>query len=206
MKKIVAIALLAGLLAAPIAALVPFNGVDGPSSDLTRKKKKRAAPLAKPSPTPAPTVAVPVVDPQSFNGRVLGSHNSERKRMGIAPLIWNAALASQAGSWAQSLAAKGIFEHSRGRGNVGENLWMGTSGYYAPEAMIGAFVDEKQYFRPGKFPDVSSTGKWADVGHYTQLIWPGTREVGCAKATGNGRDVLVCRYAPAGNVIGQQVP
>jgi hypothetical protein len=43
------------------------------------------------------------------------------------------------------------------------------------------------------------------VGHYTQLIWPTTREVGCAVAKGQGNDVLVCRYAPAGNVLGEKI-
>jgi uncharacterized protein YkwD len=142
----------------------------------------------------------------SFAQRLLNAHNAERSRIGIAPLSWSPDLATQAQVWADSLARRGVFEHSKERGEAGENLWMGTSGYYAPEAMIGAFVGEGQYFRSGKFPDVSSTGRWQDVGHYTQLIWPATRQVGCALAEGNGRDVLVCRYFPAGNWMGQQVP
>ena len=142
----------------------------------------------------------------SFDARILAAHNAERARMGIQPLRWNPMLAAQAGVWARDLASRGAFEHARDRLGAGENLWMGTSGYYSPEAMIGAFIAEKQYFRPGKFPEVSSSGRWQDVGHYTQLIWAGTTEVGCAAATGNGRDVLVCRYLPAGNVIGQAVP
>lgn len=142
----------------------------------------------------------------SFEGRILAAHNAERVRMGIKPLSWNPMLAAQAGVWARDLAARGAFEHSKNRFGAGENLWMGTSGRYAPEAMIGAFISEKQYFRPGKFPKVSSSGRWQDVGHYTQLIWAATSDVGCAMATGKGRDVLVCRYYPAGNMIGQPVP
>lgn len=219
MKKAVTALVLAGLCAVPLAALVPLGGgmsSDRADAEVTRKKtKKRTTVAAKPTPAPTPTTAaspapppVPVVtiDPQSFEGRILAAHNAERKLLGIAPLVWSTKLAGQAKSWADNLAAKGLFEHSSNRDNAGENLWAGTSGYYGPEAMIGAFIGEKQYFRPGKFPDVSSTGRWSDVGHYTQLIWRGTRELGCAKATGNGRDVLVCRYYPAGNVIGDRVP
>ena len=144
--------------------------------------------------------------PGSFDARILSAHNQERVRMGIQPLEWSVGLEFQAKVWADSLARRGVFEHAKERFGAGENLWMGTAGAYQPEQMIGSFINEKQYFRPGKFPEVSSTGRWQDVGHYTQLIWAGTRQVGCAKATGNGRDVLVCRYFPAGNVIGQPVP
>lgn len=141
-----------------------------------------------------------------FAARVLASHNAERARLGIAPLAWSPILAGQARAWAGELAARGVLAHSRNRGGAGENLWMGTSGAFAPEAMIGYFIDERRHFRPGRFPEVSRTGRWSDVGHYTQLIWPATREVGCALAQARGRDVLVCRYSPAGNIIGQRVP
>jgi uncharacterized protein YkwD len=201
MKNAVLAAALLVLVAVPLTASAPRDA-ETLKAELARKKKRTLPP-------PPPTVRLSTIvalDPQSFQGRLLATHNAERKRMGIAPLVWSPVLANQATGWAQNLASRGAFEHSAGRGDVGENLWMGTSGYFQPEAMIGAFVGEKQYFRPGKFPCVSTTGKWSDVGHYTQLIWPGTKEVGCAKATGRGNDVLVCRYAPAGNVMGQQVP
>jgi uncharacterized protein YkwD len=153
-------------------------------------------------------LAVPALaqSPGSLSDRLLAAHNAERAKLGIAPLRWSTALEAQARVWADTLARRGTFEHSRDRNGAGENLWAGTSGYYAPEAMIGAFIGEKQYFRPGRFPDVSSSGRWQDVGHYTQLIWPASQQLGCALATGGGRDVLVCRYYPAGNMVGDQVP
>ncbi len=64
---------------------------------------------------------------------------------------------------------------------------------------------ERDKFRAGTFPQVSRTGNWADVGHYTQLIWPRTQEVGCAVAKGAVNDVLVCRYSPAGNIVGETI-
>ena len=141
-----------------------------------------------------------------FVARILAAHNQERTRIGEQPLTWSPRLAAQARVWAQSLAARGAFEHSRDRAGAGENLWMGTPGYFEPEDMIGSFIREGRNFRPGAFPDVSRTGNWADVGHYTQLIWPATREVGCAIAEGRGNEVLVCRYFPSGNWVGQKVP
>ena len=42
------------------------------------------------------------------------------------------------------------------------------------------------------------------TGHFTQLIWVGSRDVGIAKAVGkNGAHFVVARYYPAGNVLGQ---
>lgn len=138
--------------------------------------------------------------------RWLAAHNQERAQLSMAPLRWSARLAAEAKSWADLLARRGTFEHAAERDGAGENLWWGTSGFFAADDMIGAFLAEKRNFRAGRFPDVSRDGNWAAVGHYSQIIWPGTREVGCALAQGNGRDVLVCRYWPAGNVMGQQVP
>ena len=147
------------------------------------------------------------VDPApSFEDRILSEHNRERAALGLAPLAWDDTLAQSAQRWADYLAATGRFEHAPENRNApeGENLWAGTRGYYAPEAMVDAWIREKKYFRPGLFPDNSITGRVEDVGHYTQLVWRATTEVGCAHAAGQAEDILVCRYAAAGNYRGER--
>ena len=42
------------------------------------------------------------------------------------------------------------------------------------------------------------------TGHYTQMVWKGTTEVGCATASGTELTYLVCRYSPPGNIVGQK--
>jgi hypothetical protein len=142
-----------------------------------------------------------------FAGRLLAAHNQARAEKGLPPLQWSASLAAAAQPWARTVAGDGKLRHSdkATRPGQGENIWMGTSEFYDLEHMMARFVDEKRVFRPGTFPKVSTTGKWEDVAHYTQIIWPATTEVGCALATANDRDALVCRYSPPGNVFDQPV-
>jgi hypothetical protein len=139
---------------------------------------------------------------------LLGAHNRERALIRVPPLAWDPMLAGAAAAYAGRLAAQGALRHSprEARPGQGENLWMGTRGGFSPAQMVANWAAEKRWFRPGLFPRVSSTGNWADVGHYSQMIWPTTRRLGCAIAVGPRADVLVCRYAPAGNIDGRRVP
>lgn len=143
----------------------------------------------------------------SFAARLLAAHNEERDRAGLPRLSWSNKLAQDAQDWAEHLSRKGTLQHADGdrRRNMGENLWMGSAGYYSAEDMVGGFIAERAKFRPGTFPQVSRTGNWSDVGHYTQVIWPRTTEVGCAVAKGAVNDFLVCRYNPPGNMFGEKV-
>lgn len=164
------------------------------------------------------TAAAPPVIRQEWDGarannrsgfaeRIIASHNAERTRLRLPTLTWNRDLADQADRYARGLARTGSFQHSSSveRPGQGENLWRGTQGAYSIEEMMGHFIDERRDFRPGVFPAVASRGNWSAVSHYTQIIWPTTREVGCAMASRGGTDWLVCRYAPMGNIVGQRV-
>jgi len=140
--------------------------------------------------------------------RLVAAHNAVRASAGTQPIAWDPLLAAGAQAYAQRLAATRTFQHSdrRVRPGIGENLWMGTGGAFSPEQMVGNWASEKQWFRPGIFPNVSRTGNWHDVGHYTQMIWPRTTRVGCAIRSSSRNDYLVCRYSPGGNVMGFAVP
>ena len=142
-----------------------------------------------------------------FNQRLLAEHNAARVAAGVAPLAWNASLAADARVWANQLAATGRFEHSPdepGKEPQGENLWAGTPRAYSPEAMVDLWTAEKGDYRPGVFPNNSRSGDVEHVGHYTQLIWRDSRQVGCATAVGAHEEFLVCRYSQPGNVYGER--
>lgn len=144
---------------------------------------------------------------QSAESQWLDEHNKARTEFGVAPLVWSDKLSKDAENWAAKLAREGRLYHSPrdARRGSGENLWMGSTGWFRPTQMTDGFIDEKRYFRPGVFPNVSTTGKWSDVGHYTAIVWPETKQVGCALAKGPRMDVLVCRYYPAGNIVGTEL-
>ena len=153
----------------------------------------------------------PIVRPsprRSIAAPLLAAHNRERAAVGSPPLAWDPALAAAAAGLCQpnwpARAAFAIRTRTQ-RPGQGENLWIGTRGAYPVEAMVGAWISERRLFRPGRFPDVSRTGRWSDVGHYTAIIWPATSHVGCGIGRSARWDVLVCRYAPAGNVDGVAV-
>ena len=165
----------------------------------------------------AAALANPVTGSMPWSGRpaprgedalkatMIAGHNRARAQYGVAPLRWNEALARDAAVYAAVLARTYRFRHDPQHGRAmkqGENLFTGTRGAYRYGEMVGLWIDERREFRPGRFPSVSVTGDWSRVGHYTQIIWPTTRLVGCATASSRRSDYLVCRYWPAGNVVG----
>lgn len=143
-----------------------------------------------------------------FGMRVVAIHNQVRIAEGVGPVTWDRSLAAAADGYAQQLATGGSWGHSPNalRDGQGENLWMGTRGAFSVDQMVWAWASERSMFRRGAFPAVSRTGRWEDVGHYTQMIWPRSTRVGCAIRSSSRNDYLVCRYSPGGNVMGFPVP
>lgn len=136
---------------------------------------------------------------------VIDAHNRARGQFGVAPLAWSDALANDAMAHAQYMASTGIYGHDQTPGRrkkSGENLWRGPRGVFSYDVMIGVMIAEAKDFRPGVFPNISRTGVWNDVAHYTQIVWPTTTSVGCALASSATNDYFVCRYSPTGNKDG----
>ena len=165
-------------------------------------------PLGERAPWSARQV-VPIAPPRSarpsdpIETRLLAAHNAERARVGAPPLVWSDELEAESRNWARELVATGGFAHDPSPHGHGENLWTGWGGRaFTPEEMVAEWIAKKRQYRPGVFPNVSRTGNWVDVGHYTQVVWSGTTHVGCAVASRADRSVLACRYSPPGNIDG----
>lgn len=135
--------------------------------------------------------------------RLLDAHNAERARVGAPPLIWEEQLEREARAWARALLRNGEFRHDPAQHGHGENLWTGWGPrVWTPEDMVGEWAAEQRDYRHAIFPDVSRTGDWTAVGHYTQIVWSRTTHVGCAVLKRRDRTVLACRYSPPGNIDG----
>lgn len=144
---------------------------------------------------------------------VLQAHNIARSKLGIPDLTWNYVL----GNVAQDYADKCEWKHNENRQSqyayqssswsypsVGENIAASSAGWKSVGAMVNTWIDESSYW---KYPNHCDAGKVC--GHYTQVIWSGTEQIGCGLARcaslGGLRnaDYLVCDYTPAGNFVGR---
>jgi hypothetical protein len=163
------------------------------------------------------------------------AHNVARAELsveeGLNPplpdLTWSEDLADFAQEWADTLANSancGTIFH-RDQRMYGENIaFHGTTARgeeYAPEEAVASWVAEVACWEYGtilgnRAPSASSEScdqmcvdeqHSSGCGHYTQVVWRNTREVGCGYATCNdGRfndAIWVCNYNPPGNFVGQ---
>jgi uncharacterized protein YkwD len=123
------------------------------------------------------------------------AHRQVRVRHCAPPLRWSDKLAAVARSWAKKLASHGCaLQHSRGA--FGENLASGTSGSLDPASVVGMWAAEEKGY------NFSRGGFSMTTGHFTQVVWRATTELGCARASCGSLDVFVCEYGPPGNVEG----
>ena len=114
----------------------------------------------------------------------------------LAHLTWSDELATGAQAWADHLreTKKCGLMHSDTR--LGENL-AGGKGVDARRA-VQIWASES-----GKFRWVPVYEFDRSSGHYSQLVWRKTTQVGCGRATCGSKAVVVCRYNPPGNHIGR---
>jgi hypothetical protein len=145
--------------------------------------------------------------PDKTSERLLAAHNAARQEAGVPLLLWDRRLAASAAAYGPVLAKLKQLVHAprTGRENERENLLRTAKGRYKPEQMVGVWLAERRHFQPGIFPNVSKTGNWADVAHYSQMVWRTTKRVGCAIHTEGKWDYLICRYSPPGNTDGRRV-
>lgn len=136
----------------------------------------------------------------------LDHHNKARKDVGTPPLEWSAELAKHAQAWADELARRDCaFEHRPSSGewadSYGENIFWGSASSYTLLSASESWYSEIKDYKHGPLSDAN----WKGVGHYTQMVWRTTTQVGIGIATCKAGEVLiVANYNPPGNYWGQK--
>jgi pathogenesis-related protein 1 len=136
------------------------------------------------------------------------AHNAWRRRAGAPSLRWAADLATRAQARAAYLAAHGcVMEHGPLPEDVGENLYyagpLHTEGRDDAQVVVTAteVVDAWGAESADYSPADDTCAATRECGHYTQIVWPTTEEVGCGMSVcPTLAQVWVCNYRPAGNI------
>ena len=137
---------------------------------------------------------------------ILNHHNRARALLGIPPLTWNAELSAYAQEWANYLvySNNNEIEHRSSLGkntrDFGENIFWGSNfdSFSVLNASESWYEEKGSYiYQPVSYANFHGTG------HYTQMIWSNTKQIGVGVAKGtDGSIIVVANYYPAGNVIG----
>jgi pathogenesis-related protein 1 len=143
---------------------------------------------------------------------IVRAHNRWRGRAGVPPLAWAADLAARAQSRATYLAGHGCgIEHGPLPADVGENVaWVGPLqaagrknelSAVTPTWIVDAWGAESADYSPER--DACAPNR--TCGHYTQIVWATTAQVGCGMAVcPTLGQIWVCNYRPRGNVRGRR--
>jgi len=131
---------------------------------------------------------------------VINRHNEIRAEVFTdAPMSWSNEIEKSAQSYADTLGAKGVMEHDSQR-LYGENLAISSTSLSYTKATDMWYGEKKDY--------TYGNGFKSETGHYTQIIWKKSTQLGCASAVfqqgdWKGGTIVVCRYSPAGNYNGE---
>ena len=120
----------------------------------------------------------------------------------LPAVTWSDTVAASAQAWADELATTqncGLRHESQNL--YGENLAAGTN--LTPAAAVELWAGEEHLYSWS--PSYSMADFNAGSGHYTQLVWRESVQIGCAIARCDRSVVISCRYSPPGNVINQPV-
>ncbi|HEB69954.1 MAG TPA: SCP-like extracellular [Desulfobulbus sp.] len=148
-------------------------------------------------------------EPAAMRG-MTAAHNAIRSELAIAPLVWSDTLAEYAGNRAADLAKTGCRMRHGPSGRYGENLYWASAVQWSngrrevqdikPQHVAASWAREKKDYDRQK----KKCAPGAVCGHYTQMIWRDSKELGCGMAVcADKGQIWVCNYNPPGNYIGQ---
>lgn len=147
---------------------------------------------------------------------VVDKHNMLRRQenaSNIQHMVWNDPIASMAQTWANTCKwAHGNLNATGLRyDKLGQNIFLIKGfGKFSVDAAITAWYNEKTDYNY----DALSCNKGKMCGHYTQVVWASSIQVGCGLTNCSvlnrpnavnltNATLFVCNYGPAGNIVGK---
>lgn len=136
----------------------------------------------------------------SFEAEFLDTHNEYRRKHGVPPLTLSRKLNKYAEEWAKILVKKGKMEH-RDQNDYGENIYFAWSS--DPNFKVTGADPVDKWYSEIKDHTFGREPKSLASGHFTQVIWEDSKEVGVGMAKSKeGQIYVVANYYPPGNVVG----
>ena len=193
-----------------LAACQPAPPPREPLASDTLSSADEAVPRNQRGFEPMPSLPIiPEPEPEEYSG-MLDSHNAWRAEVLAPGLSWSSRAAAVAQGWANQLQSEGCaIRHNPAperKETYGENIyryWRSSpyEGYRRDARFVtDAWGAEKPYY------DVNSNSchppPGGMCGHYTQLVWSRSQQVGCGRAHCADGEVWVCNYYPRGNYVG----
>ena len=146
----------------------------------------------------------------TFHKELVNRHNELRKKHSAGALTVLKDLTTLCQKTVDNCKKLGTLQH--GNLNMDDGTRVGQNLFLSSWAPTGTEVADDWYSENVDYD--YSTGKAknnnAVVGHFTQLVWKGSKQIGCAVAVGpwlsyKNSYYVGCDYLPPGNYIGQEV-
>ncbi|CAH0545884.1 unnamed protein product [Brassicogethes aeneus] len=136
----------------------------------------------------------------NFTLECLKAHNECRLKHGCKPLKLNKDICKISQQWADVLIRRNAPQQSNNR-DLGENIYscQSTDSNFniSGKEVVETWYSEIQNHQFGVEPKDLKTG------HFTQVVWKDSRELGVGFAKSGGKIIVVTNYEPPGNFIGQ---
>lgn len=190
------------LLAVAIAAMTAGIVVPVSSSAEVQKKKK------KPKPRGAEEQSVSAGSASGLSKKeidaMVAAHNRLRSQQGVPAIKWSDDLARYAQIWADRLSRNGCkMDHRPEEGEFrqlyGENIALTIQGGSFVDQAVGMWEKERAKYKGQPLTEEN----FGEVGHYTQIMWRKTTQIGCGISNCKSFTIVVCNYDPPGNFLGQ---
>uniref|UniRef100_A0A8C7WRH2 SCP domain-containing protein n=1 Tax=Oryzias sinensis TaxID=183150 RepID=A0A8C7WRH2_9TELE len=124
----------------------------------------------------------------------LNAHNAYRALHGAPPLTYNKELCDEAQKWADECLKTRTLGHSDTKD--GENVYY-TSG--SPSVTVTGKDAVDEWYSEIKDYNFKTSGFQSGTGHFTQVVWKESKELGLGMATDGRTAFVVGQYRPPGN-------